>query len=457
MKEKVLMEDIVNLCKQYGFVYQGSEIYGCFANTWDFGPLGVELINNVKHAWWKRFVNEDFRTYGVDAGILMNPRVWEASGHVESFGDPKMDCKKCKQRFRADNLIEEYSNGEVAAEAMSNEELEKYIDDNHITCPNCGGFDWTKIRKFNPMFKTSRGTLENDADTVYLRPETCQGEYVNFLNVQRTSRAKIPFAIAQIGKSFRNEITPGNFLFRTIEFEQMELQKFCHDKDSMEFYEDYKKRAMDFILDLGLDKEKLRYHDHDKLAHYAKAACDIQYKFPIGWEELNGIHHRGTWDLSRHSEFSGKKMEYQDPETNEKYIPTVIEYSIGVGRLTLALLCEAYDEEKLENDTRIVMRFNPVIAPYKVAVLPLVKKYHKDKAEEVFKILSKEFTCTYDDTGSIGKRYRRQDVIGTPWCITIDDNTINDNTVTIRDRDSMQQITLPIDEVAKYISDKIKF
>lgn len=457
MKEKVLMEDIVNLCKQYGFVYQGSEIYGGFANTWDFGPLGVELINNVKHAWWKRFVNEDFRTYGVDAGILMNPRVWEASGHVESFGDPKMDCKKCKQRFRADNLIEEYSNGEVAAEAMSNEKLEKYIDDNHITCPNCGGFDWTKIRKFNPMFKTSRGTLENDADTVYLRPETCQGEYVNFLNVQRTSRAKIPFAIAQIGKSFRNEITPGNFLFRTIEFEQMELQKFCHDKDSMEFYEDYKKRAMDFILDLGLDKEKLRYHDHDKLAHYAKAACDIQYKFPIGWEELNGIHHRGTWDLSRHSEFSGKKMEYQDPETNEKYIPTVIEYSIGVGRLTLALLCEAYDEEKLENDTRIVMRFNPVIAPYKVAVLPLVKKYHKDKAEEVFKILSKEFTCTYDDTGSIGKRYRRQDVIGTPWCITIDDNTINDNTVTIRDRDSMQQITLPIDEVAKYISDKIKF
>ncbi len=457
MKEKVLMEDIVNLCKQYGFVYQGSEIYGGFANTWDFGPLGVELINNVKHAWWKRFVNEDFRTYGVDAGILMNPRVWEASGHVESFGDPKMDCKKCKQRFRADNLIEEYSDGKVAAEAMSNEELEKYIDDNHITCPNCGGFDWTKIRKFNPMFKTSRGTLENDADTVYLRPETCQGEYVNFLNVQRTSRAKIPFAIAQIGKSFRNEITPGNFLFRTIEFEQMELQKFCHDKDSMEFYEDYKKRAMNFILDLGLDKEKLRYHDHDKLAHYAKAACDIQYKFPIGWEELNGIHHRGTWDLSRHSEFSGKKLEYQDPETNEKYIPTVIEYSIGVGRLTLALLCEAYDEEKLENDTRIVMRFNPVIAPYKVAVLPLVKKYHKDKAEEVFKILSKEFTCTYDDTGSIGKRYRRQDVIGTPWCITIDDNTINDNTVTIRDRDSMKQITLPIDEAAKYISDKIKF
>ena len=453
MKEKVLMEDIVNLCKQYGFVYQGSEIYGGFANTWDFGPLGVELINNAKHAWWKRFVNEDFRTYGVDAGILMNPKVWEASGHVESFGDPKMDCKKCKQRFRADNLIEEYSDGKVAAEAMSNEELEKYIDDNHITCPNCGGFDWTKIRKFNPMFKTSRGTLENDADTVYLRPETCQGEYVNFLNVQRTSRAKIPFAIAQIGKSFRNEITPGNFLFRTIEFEQMELQKFCHDKDSMEFYEDYKKRAMDFILDLGLDKEKLRYHDHDKLAHYAKAACDIQYKFPIGWEELNGIHHRGTWDLSRHSEFSGKKLEYQDPETNEKYIPTVIEYSIGVGRLTLALLCEAYDEEKLENDTRIVMRFNPVIAPYKVAVLPLVKKYHKDKAEEVFKILSKEFTCTYDDTGSIGKRYRRQDVIGTPWCITIDDNTINDNTVTIRDRDSMKQITLPIDEVA----DKIKF
>lgn len=454
---KVSMDKIVNLCKQYGFVFQGSEIYGGFANTWDFGPVGVELKNNIKKAWWKRFVQEDKNTYGIDAAILMNPKVWEASGHIESFGDPKMDCKKCKQRFRADNLIEEYSNEEVAAEAMSNEQLEKYIEDNHIVCPNCGGFDWTKIRKFNPMFKTSRGTLENDSDTVYLRPETCQGEYVNFLNVQRTSRAKVPFAIAQIGKSFRNEITPGNFLFRTIEFEQMELQKFCKEEDSMEFYNDYKKRALEFIIDLGLDPEKLRYHDHDKLAHYAKAACDIQYNFPIGWEELNGIHHRGIWDLSRHEKYSGKKMEYQDPETNEKYTPNIIEYSIGADRLTLAILCEAYEEEKLENDTREVMHFHPAIAPYKVAVLPLVKKYHSDVANKIYEKFSKNFMTIYDETGSIGKRYRRQDVIGTPWCVTVDDNTLNNNTVTIRDRDTMNQITLSIDEAVDYINDKIKF
>ena len=451
------MEKIVNLCKQYGFVFPGSEIYDGFANTWDFGPVGVELKNNIKKAWWKRFVQEDMNTYGVDAAILMNPRVWEASGHVESFGDPKMDCKKCKQRFRADNLIEDFSNGSVAAEGMTNSELEKYIDDNHVVCPNCGGFDWTNIRTFNPMFKTSRGTLEEGADTVYLRPETCQGEYVNYANVLRTMRAKLPFAIAQIGKSFRNEITPGNFLFRTIEFEQMELQKFCHEKDGMTFFDDYKNKAMDFITDLGLDKDKLRYHDHDKLAHYAKAACDIQYKFPIGWEELNGIHHRGTWDLSRHSEFSGKKLDYIDPDTNERYIPNVIEYSIGADRLTLAILCEAYEEEKLEDDTREVMHFNPFIAPYKVAVLPLVKKYHKEKAKEVFKMLSKKFMTSYDETGSIGKRYRRQDVIGTPFAITIDDNTLENNTVTIRDRDSMEQITLSIEDAIKYIEEKIKF
>ncbi len=451
------MDKIVNLCKQYGFVFPGSEIYDGFANTWDFGPVGVELKNNIKKAWWKRFVQEDMNTYGVDAAILMNPRVWEASGHVQSFSDPKMDCKKCKQRFRADNLIEEYSNGAVAAEAMSNEEMEKYINDNHIVCPSCGGFDWTPIKQFKLMFETSRGTVEGEKDAVYLRPETCQGEYVNFLNVQRTTRSKLPFAIAQIGKSFRNEITPGNFLFRTIEFEQMELQKFCHEKDSMSFYNDYKKRALDFVKDLGLSEDKLRYHDHDKLAHYAKAACDIQYKFPIGWEELNGIHHRGTWDLSRHGEFSGKKMEYQDPETNEKYIPNVIEYSIGADRLTLAILCEAYEEEKLENDTREVMHFHPALAPYKVAVLPLVKKYHKEKAEEIFKLFSKNFMTTYDETGSIGKRYRRQDVIGTPYCVTIDDDTMNNGTVTIRNRDDMSQITLPVNEAAEYIKQKIEF
>ncbi|HIU40705.1 MAG TPA: glycine--tRNA ligase [Candidatus Aphodocola excrementigallinarum] len=451
------MDKIVNLCKQYGFVFPGSEIYDGFANTWDFGPVGVELKNNIKKAWWKRFVQEDMTTYGVDAAILMNPKVWVASGHVGSFSDPKMDCKKCKQRFRADNLIEEHSNGKVAAEAMTNEEMEKYINDNHITCPNCGGFDWTPIKQFKLMFETSRGTVEGEKDTVYLRPETCQGEYVNFLNVQRTMRAKLPFAIAQIGKSFRNEITPGNFLFRTIEFEQMELQKFCKQEESMNFYEDYKKRALDFVKDLGLSEDKLRYHDHDKLAHYAKAACDIQYKFPIGWEELNGIHHRGTWDLSRHSEFSGKKMEYQDPETNEKYIPNVIEYSIGADRLTLAILCEAYDEEKLDNDTREVMHFNPAIAPYKVAILPLVKKYHSNKAKELFNVFAKKFMTSYDETGSIGKRYRRQDVIGTPFCITVDDETLNNNTVTIRDRDTMKQITLSIHDAIKYIQEKIEF
>lgn len=451
------MDDIVNLCKQYGFVFPGSEIYDGFANTWDFGPVGVELKNNIKKAWWKRFVQEDMDTYGVDAAILMNPRVWEASGHVSSFSDPKMDCKKCKQRFRADNLIEDFSNGEVAAEAMSNEEMEKYINDNHIVCPNCHGFDWSEIKQFKLMFETSRGTVEGDKDTVYLRPETCQGEYVNYANVLRSSRAKVPFAIAQIGKSFRNEITPGNFLFRTIEFEQMELQKFCHEKDSMNFFNDYKTKAMDFIIDLGLDKDKLRYHDHDKLAHYAKAACDIQYKFPIGWEELNGIHHRGTWDLSRHAEFSGKKLEYQDPETNEKYIPNVIEYSIGADRLTLAVLCNSYEKEELENDTREVMHFHPAIAPYKVAILPLVKKYHKEKAEELFNIFSKHFMSTYDETGSIGKRYRRQDVIGTPYSITVDDETLNNGTVTVRDRDSMEQITLSIKDALKYVEDKIKF
>ena len=453
----ISMEKIVNLCKQYGFVFPGSEIYDGFANTWDFGPVGVELKNNIKRAWWKRFVQEDMNTYGVDAAILMNPRVWEASGHVASFSDPKMDCKKCKQRFRADNLIEEHSNGKVAAEAMSNEQMQDYINDNHIVCPNCGGFDWSEIKQFKLMFETSRGTVEGNKDAVYLRPETCQGEYVNFLNVQRTMRAKLPFAIAQIGKSFRNEITPGNFLFRTIEFEQMELQKFCAEKDSMTFYDDYKKRALTFVEDLGLSADKLRYHDHDKLAHYAKAACDIQYKFPIGWEELNGIHHRGTWDLSRHGEFSGKKMEYQDPETNEKYIPNVIEYSIGADRLTLAILCEAYEEEQLENDTREVMHFHPAVAPYKAAILPLVKKYHKDKAEEVYQMFSKRFMTTYDETGSIGKRYRRQDVIGTPYCITIDDETLNNGTVTIRDRDTMKQITLSLNDAINYIKEKIEF
>ncbi len=457
MKTKLTMDKIVNLCKNRGFVFPGSEIYGGFANTWDFGPVGVELKNNVKKAWWKRFVQEDPTTYGVDASILMNPRVWEASGHVQNFGDPQMDCKQCKQRFRADTVVENHSKGSVSAEAMTNEQLEQYIAEHHICCPHCGGFNWTPIRKFNPMFITSRGTLEAEAEKVYLRPETCQGEYVNFLNVQRTARAKVPFAIAQIGKSFRNEITPGNFLFRTIEFEQMELQKFCKEDDSFDIYDNYKQRALKFVEDLGLKSENLRFHDHDKLAHYAKAACDIQYNFPIGWQELNGIHHRGTWDLSRHQEYSGKSMLYTDPFTNEKYIPNVIEYSIGADRLTLALLCQAYDEEELENgESRVVMHFHPFIAPYKVAVLPLQKNL-SDKAKEVLQLLSKEFMCDYDEAGSIGKRYRRQDEIGTPYAVTIDFDTLEDNTVTLRDRDSMEQIRLDIDELISYIEERVKF
>lgn len=461
MKEtKATMEKILNLCKGRGFVFPGSDIYGGFANTWDFGPVGVELKNNVKKAWWKRFVQESPNSYGLDAAILMNPRTWDASGHTASFSDPKMDCKECKTRERADNLIEDYAkkhNMNVVPDNMTNEEMEKFIEEHKINCPKCGKHNWTQIRQFNLMFETSRGVTEDGLNKVYLRPETAQGEYVNFLNVQRTTRAKLPFAIAQIGKSFRNEITPGNFLFRTVEFEQMELQNFCKDEDALDLYNTFKQKALQFVEDLGLDGEKLRFHDHDKLAHYAKAACDIQYYFPIGWQELNGIHHRSTWDLSRHQEYSGKSMLYTDPVTNEKILPTVIEYSIGADRLVLALLCEAYDEETLENgETRVVMHFHPAIAPYKVAVLPLQKNL-SEKAREVYALLSKEFMCDYDEAGSIGKRYRREDEIGTPFCVTIDFDTLEDGTVTIRDRDTMEQIRLPITDVTNYVSNKIKF
>jgi len=457
MTELKNLDKIVNLCKGRGFVFPGSEIYGGFANTWDYGPVGNELKKNVKNAWWKRFVQESPNTYGVDAAILMNPRVWDASGHTQNFSDPLMDCKECKQRFRADNLIEDNSKGKVSAEAMTNEQMESYIAEHKVNCPNCGKFNWSNIRQFKLMFETSRGTVEGQKDVVYLRPETCQGEYVNFLNVQRTARAKVPFAIAQIGKSFRNEITPGNFLFRTIEFEQMELQMFCKVEDSFKIYDDYKKQARNFLLDLGFKEEHLKYHDHEKLAHYAKAACDIFYKFPIGFSELNGIHHRSTWDLSRHSEFSGKAMQYVDPVTNEKFTPNVIEYSIGADRLTLAVLCEAYDEENLENgETRVVLHFHPALAPYKVAVLPLQKNL-SEKAKEVYAKLSKEFMCDYDEAGSIGKRYRREDEIGTPFCVTIDFDTLNDNTVTIRDRDTMEQIRIKIDDLVDYVSTRIKF
>lgn len=457
METKVTMDKLVNLCKSRGIVYQGSEIYGGMGNTWDYGPVGVELKNNIKRSWWKRFVQENANSFGIDAAILMNSTVWDASGHTTSFADPKMDCKNCKTRHRADNLIEAHSKGAVNPDTMSTDEMQEYITTHKIACPKCGKSDFTPIRQFNLMFETSRGVTEEGQSKIYLRPETAQGEFVNFLNVQRTTRAKVPFGIAQIGKAFRNEITPGNFIFRTIEFEQMEHQWFCNEKDRDNFYVEYKDKAFKYLTDLGLNKEHLRFHDHDKLAHYAKAACDIQYLFPIGWSELNGIHNRSDYDLSRHQEFSGKSMLYQDPYTNEKFVPSVIEYSIGADRLTLAVLSEAYDEETLDNgETRIVMHFHPAIAPYKVAVLPLQKNL-SEKAKEVFALLSKEFMCDYDEAGSIGKRYRREDEIGTPFCLTVDFDTLEDNTVTLRDRDTMEQIRLPISEITQYVSERIKF
>ena len=456
MKEiKATMDKIVALCKNRGFIFPGSEIYGGMGNTWDYGPVGVEFKNNIKRTWWKRFVQEAPNTYGLDAAILMNSRVWEASGHTTSFSDPQMDCKKCKTRHRADNLIEAHSKGKVNPDKMTNEEMEAYINEHRVCCPRCGNFDWTPIRQFNLMFETSRGVTEEGQNKIYLRPETAQGEFVNFLNVQRSCRAKVPFGIAQIGKAFRNEITPGNFIFRTIEFEQMEHQWFCKNGDDEKFYNEFKEKAMKYVLDLGIDSSHLRFHDHDKLAHYARAACDIQYLFPMGWNELNGIHNRSDYDLSRHQEYSGKSMLYLDPFTNEKFVPNVIEYSIGADRLTLALLCEAYDEETLENgETRVVMHFHPAIAPYKVAVLPLQKNL-SDKAKEVYSMLSKEFMCDYDDAGSIGKRYRRQDEIGTPFSVTVDFDTLENDTVTIRDRDTMQQIRMPIDKICEYVGEKI--
>ena len=455
-KRAVTMEKLVNLCKLRGIIYPGSEIYGGMGNTWDYGPVGVEIKNNIKRAWWKKFVQESENSFGVDAAILMNARVWDASGHTASFSDPKMDCKECKNRARADNLIENHSKGAVNPDKMTQEEMQAYIDENKVNCPICGKFNWTPIRNFNLMFQTSRGVTDDSTNVIYLRPETAQGEFVNFLNVQRSTRAKVPFGIAQVGKAFRNEITPGNFIFRTIEFEQMEHQWFCKEGTDMEYYEYYKKSARQFLLDLGFNEEHLRYKDHDKLAHYAKSACDIQYLFPIGWSELNGIHNRTDYDLSRHQEYSGKNMDYLDPFTNEKYIPYVIEYSIGADRLMLAVLSEAYDEETLENgDVRTVMHFHPALAAYKVAVLPLQKNLG-EKAKEIYKKLAKNFMCTYDEAGSIGKRYRRQDEIGTPFCVTIDFDTLENGTVTIRDRDTMEQIRLSVDELITYVENKIK-
>lgn len=455
--EELTMEKLVNLCKTYGFIYQGSEIYGGLANTWDYGPLGSRLKNNVKDAWRKRFIQERKNSYELDADILMHPRVWEASGHVASFSDPLIDCKGCKMRHRADNLIESF-NSEAHPDSMTEEEMINYIKENKIPCPKCGGTDYTDIRQFNLMFETHRGVTTDSKSKIYLRPENAQGEYVNYLNVLRSMRTKLPFSIGQIGKAFRNEITPGNFTFRTIEFEQMEFQTFCKEGMDIELYNYFKEYGKKFYMDLGIPEEKLRFHDHEKLAHYAKAACDIEYKFPFGWGEINGTHNRTNFDLTRHQKYSGENMNYLDPESNEKFVPYIIESTYGLDRTVLALMFNAYEAQKLDNDEiREVMHFHPFIAPYKVAVLPLIKKYHSDKANHIYEKLNKHFMTTYDEAGNIGKRYRRQDIMGTPFCITIDDDTMNNNTVTIRNRDTMNQVIISVDEIVPYIEGKIKF
>lgn len=458
MKENITMEELVNLCKQYGIIFQGSEIYGGLANTWDFGPVGAELKNNIKKAWKQKFIQEDVNNVGLDSAILMNPKVWEASGHISTFSDPLIDCKNCKTRYRADKLVED--DGVEDAGGMSNEDLIKYINEHNIVCPKCGKLDYTDIRQFNLMFKTFQGVTEDSKSTIYLRPETAQGIFADYQNIQRSMRLKLPFGVGQVGKSFRNEITPGNFIFRVREFEQMELEFFCKPGTELDWFKHYKEYCKNFLLLLGVKEENLRLRDHSKeeLSFYSNATTDIEYKFPFGWGELWGIASRTNYDLSQHQKTSGVSMEYLDPETNEKYIPYVIEPSVGVERLVLMILCNSYEKELLENgDTREVMKFHPFLAPYKVAVLPLVKKYHKQKASEVYRAFAKNFMTTYDETGSIGKRYRRQDVIGTPFCITVDEDTIENETVTIRDRDTMKQITLPIEEAVKYVEERVKF
>lgn len=453
----ITMEKLVSLSKQYGFIYQGSEIYGGLANSWDYGPLGVEIKNNIKKAWWQKFVSERINSYGLDSAILMNPNVWVASGHVSSFSDPLIDCKKCKSRHRADKLIEEYTHGKETGDGWSNEKLEKYINDNNIKCPKCGALDYTKIRQFNLLFETSMGVTEDTKNKIYLRGETAQGIFVNFANVKRTMRAKLPFGIGQIGKAFRNEITPGNFIFRQREFEQMEFEFFINPKEEEKWFNYFRTYCMDFLKKIGLKEENLRYRDHAKeeLVFYSNATTDIEYNYPFGFSELWGIADRTDYDLKTHINHSKADLTYLDPETNEKIIPYVIEPSVGVDRLFLSLMIDAYKEETLENGTREVLAFHPFIAPYKLSVLPLVKKNHRDKALEIYDKLSKKFNISYDESGNIGKRYRRQDIIGTPYCITVDDETINNETVTVRDRDTMKQITLKIDEIEDFINSKI--
>ena len=446
------MDKIVDLCKSRGFVYAGSEIYGGLANSWDYGPLGVELKNNIKRAWWKKFVQESPYNVGLDSSILMNPETWVASGHLGGFSDPLMDCKACKTRHRADNLIEAFDGTNPAG--WSNQEMMDYIREKGITCPNCGKADFTDIRQFNLMFKTFQGVTEDSKSELYLRPETAQGIFVNFANIQRTSRKKVPFGVGQIGKSFRNEITPGNFIFRVREFEQMELEFFCKPGTDLEWFQYWRSYCKNFLLTLGLKEENLRLRDHDpeELCFYSKATTDFEYLFPFGWGELWGVADRTDYDLTQHMNHSGKSLEYFDPEDNTKYIPYVIEPSLGVERLFLSIVTQAYDEEVV--DARVVMHLHPALAPYQAAVLPLSKKL-SEKAQEVYQMLCKNFSVDFDETGSIGKRYRRQDEIGTPFCITYDFDTLEkDNCVTVRDRDTMEQVRMPIDELEAYLKEK---
>ena len=465
MKNDVTMEKIVALAKNRGFIFPGSEIYGGLANTWDYGPLGVEFKNNVKKAWWKKFVQESKYNVGLDAAILMNPKTWVASGHVGGFSDPLIDCKSCKSRFRADKLIEDYMHEhdirDVIVDGWSNEKLESYIAENKIPCPDCGKTDFTGIRQFNLMFKTFQGVTEDSKAEIYLRPETAQGIFVNFRNVQRAARKKVPFGIAQIGKSFRNEITPGNFTFRTREFEQMELEFFCKPGTELEWFSYWKDYCHKWLLSLGMRDENLRLRDHEQkeLSHYSNATTDFEYLFPFGWGELWGVASRTNFDLTQHQNTSGKSLEYFDQTTNEKYLPYVVEPSLGADRVALAFLCDAYDEEVVDaekNDTRVVMHLHPALAPMKAAILPLSKKL-SEGAMKVHDLLAKRFMVEYDDAGSIGKRYRRQDEIGTPMCVTYDFDSETDGCVTVRDRDTMEQIRLPIDELTAFIEKRLDF
>ena len=458
----VTMEKIVNLCKNRGYVYPGSEIYGGLSNTWDYGPLGVEFKNNIKKAWMKKFVQENKYNVGLDAAILMNPETWVASGHIGGFSDPLIDCKECKTRHRADKLIEDWMKEHDCIEVVDgwpDEKMVNYINENHIVCPECGKQNFTSIRKFNLMFKTYQGVTEDSKSEIYLRPETAQGIFVNFKNVLRTTRRKLPMGIAQIGKSFRNEITPGNFTFRTREFEQMELEFFCKPGTDLEWFQYWRSFCENWLLSLGMKKENMRLRDHGKeeLSFYSKGTTDIEFLFPFGWGELWGIADRTDYDLKQHAEHSKEDFTYLDQETGEKFIPYCVEPSLGCDRVALAFLCNGYEKEEIaEGDTRIVLRLHPFLAPYKVAVLPLSKKL-SEKAEEVYENLSKKFMCDYDEAGSIGKRYRREDEIGTPFCVTIDFETENDNSVTIRDRDTMEQVRVKIDELEKWLEEKIQF